>query len=65
MIGVDTMEKIVDKKGLVKDIKKRFGNFYTVPQIEDIVEAEGSKYFNNSSVTYEYCLFGQWKIKSK
>ena len=59
------MEKIVDKNGLVKDITKRFGNLYTVPQIEDIVEAEGSEYFNNSDVTYKYCLFGQWKIKSK
>lgn len=56
------MEKIVDKKGLVKDIKSRFGNFYTVPQIEKIIEEEGCIYFSKYSTIYEYLNFGKWKI---
>ena len=56
------MERIVDKKGLVKDIRKRFGNFYTVPQIEKIIEEDGCIYFSKYGTTYEYLNFGKWKI---
>ena len=54
--------RIVDKNGLIKDIKKRFGNSYTIPQIEKIIEEDGCNFFNKYGTVYEYLNFGKWKI---
>lgn len=56
------VERIVDKNGLIKDIKKRFGNSYTVPQIEKIIEEDGCNFFSKYGTTYEYLNFGKWKV---
>lgn len=56
------IERIVDKNGLIKDIKKRFGNSYTVPQIEKIIEEDGCNFFSKYGTTYEYLNFGKWKV---
>lgn len=56
------MERIVNKCELIKDIKKRFGNFYTVTQIEDIIAKNGCGFFSVLDIKYEYLGFNQWKI---
>lgn len=54
--------KIVNIKGLLKFLKKEYGNFYTVEQLKKMIEEYGANSIDNRIT---YLNFGQWSIKEE
>jgi sulfur relay (sulfurtransferase) DsrC/TusE family protein len=54
------MTRKVNKKLLIRYIRKHYGRFYTVPQIEKIIEEEGCAYFKHLNI--KYLGFEIWEI---
>lgn len=54
------MEKIVNKDKLIRYIKKKYGNLYSIEYIKKTIEEIGSSYFEELNI--KYMNYSKWKI---